>query len=114
MLKYGVYRANSKQLDRHAAIQKLQNLLRRKKTSGSVTTRTALANFQVFFITAKSCLILANFRDLATLNVPFLTIYGSCATSFPGFSPTHPTERVGENPGNEVGSCVTHELVSSP
>ena len=27
------------------------------------------------------------------------------ATSFPGFSPTRPTERerVGENPGNEVG-----------
>ena len=28
------------------------------------------------------------------------------ATSFPGFSPTRPTERVGENPGNEVAQAV--------
>ena len=28
------------------------------------------------------------------------------ATSFPGFSPTRPTERVGENPGNEVALSV--------
>ena len=28
------------------------------------------------------------------------------ATSFPGFSPTRPTERVGENPGNEVAAWV--------
>ena len=32
------------------------------------------------------------------------SLYPSCtpATSFPGFSPTRLTERVGENPGNEV------------
>ena len=40
MLKYGVYRANSKQWDRYAAIQKPQNLLRRKKTSGKVAGDT--------------------------------------------------------------------------
>ena len=32
-----------------------------------------------------------------TLWVPY-----TVSTSFPGFSPTRPTERVGENPGNEV------------
>ena len=115
MFKYSVYWANSKQWDRNAAIQKPQNLLRRKKTSGKVAGDTySLSKFSSFFITAKSCLILPNLRDLETLKVPFLTICGSCATSFPGFSPTRPTERVGENPGNEVGSCVIHELVSSP
>ena len=40
MLKYGVYRANSKQWDRYAAIQKPQNLLRRKKTSEKVAGDT--------------------------------------------------------------------------
>ena len=83
MLKYGVYRANSKQWDRYAAIQKRQNLLRRKKTSGKVAGDTySLSKFSSFFI-----------------------LYNS---------PTRPTEQVGENPGNEVGSRVIHELVSSP
>ena len=38
-----------------------------------------------------------NMPDTFSINLASIT-----PTSFPGFSPTRPTERVGENPGNEV------------
>ena len=40
--------------------------------------------------------------DLNQVSSPETAI-GKTTTSFPGFSPTRPRGRVGENPGNEVG-----------
>ena len=42
-----------------------------------------------------------------TLWVPY-----TVSTSFPGFSPTRPTERVGENPGNEVDTVRLCRIVT--
>ena len=67
-----------------------------------------------FKLNLRVCLLLSNFCGknvcgyFFSKGVPFLSLRHKkkgrdFATSFPGFSPTRPTERVGENPGNKVG-----------
>ena len=43
-----------------------------------------------------------NFKSNLVLVVVLVLESEGLSTSFPGFSPTRPTERVGENPGNQV------------
>ena len=62
--------------------------------------------------------IMSRYRE-SSIDIAILSsnnIFSSCeyalvaATSFPGFSPTRPTVRVGENPGNEVVVAVKRDI----
>ena len=77
------------------------NLERAQPPSITITVLTFLVKKRIsgclFFDNTRK-----NFKSNLVLVVVLVLESEGLSTSFPGFSPTRPTERVGENPGNQV------------